>query len=116
MRMCILRRRPIRILAVLASGLGLVLTLGAAASPEALAATQVAAGAPAAAGGSWGSAQEVAAALNTGGFAEVNSVSCAKAGNCSAGGVYTRSSRPTPAFRVSGRDGDCGTAPHDAPD
>jgi len=110
MRMCILRRRPIRILAVLASGLGLVLTLGAAASPEALAATQVAAGAPAAAGGSWGSAQEVAAALNTGGFAEVNSVSCAKAGNCSAGGFYTRSSGPTPAFVVSETNGAWGTA------
>src|SRR5262249_15154309 len=110
MRMCILRRRPIRILAVLASGLGLVMTLGAAASPEALAATQVAAGAPAAAGGSWGSAQEVAAALNTGGFAEVNSVSCAKAGNCSAGGFYTRSSGPTPAFVVSETNGAWGTA------
>src|SRR5262249_4730389 len=110
MRMCILRRRPIRILAVLASGLGLVMTLGAAASPEALAATQVAAGAPAAAGGSWGSAQEVAAALNTGGFAAVNSVSCAKAGNCSAGRVCTRSSGPAPAFVVSETNGAWGTA------
>jgi hypothetical protein len=70
--MVILRRRPIRILAVLASGLGLVLALGAAASPAA-AATRVAAGARAAAGGTWGPAQEVATALNTGGFAEVNS-------------------------------------------
>ena len=105
-----LRRRPIRILAVLASGLGLVLALGAAASPEAVAATQVAAGPRAAAGGSWGSAQEVAAALNTGGFAEVNSVSCGSAGNCSAGGFYTRSSGPTPAFVVSETNGAWGTA------
>src|SRR5215467_730872 len=96
MRMGILRRRTIRIFAVLASGLGLVLALGAAASPDAVAATQVAAGArAAAAGGTWGSAQEVAAVLNTGGFAEVNSVSCASAGNCSAGGFYTSSSGPT---------------------
>jgi hypothetical protein len=40
-------------------------------------------------GGSWGTAQEVpgSAALNAGGYANVNSVSCASAGNCAAGGI-----------------------------
>ena len=86
---------------------GLVLALGAAASP-AVAATQVAAGARAAAGGTWGSAQEVAAALNTGRFAAINSVSCASAGNCSAGGSYTSSSRRAPAFVVNETNGTWG--------
>jgi len=110
MNRCILRRRPIRILAVLASGLGLVLALGAAASRDALADTHVAAGARAAAGGTWGFAREVAAALNTGGFAEVNSVSCASAGNCSAGGYYLASSGPTQGFVVNETNGTWGTA------
>ena len=45
--------------------------------------------------GRWGKAIEVPglAALNTGGDAEVDSVSCASAGNCAAGGYY----RPVPA-------------------
>ena len=40
--------------------------------------------------GSWGDAIEVPgmATLNTGGVAEVNSISCAAAGECAAGGVY----------------------------
>jgi hypothetical protein len=40
--------------------------------------------------GTWGTAQEVpgTASLNTGGDAQVNSVSCAAAGECSAGGYY----------------------------
>ena len=106
-----IRRRPIRILAGLASGLGLVLTLGAATSRDAVAATQVAADArAAAAGGTWGTAHEVAAALNTGRFAEVNSVSCASAGNCSAGGFYTDSSGNAQAVGVSERNGAWGTA------
>jgi hypothetical protein len=43
--------------------------------------------------GSWGDAIEVpdTAALNTGGYARVNSVSCPSAGNCSAGGAVTAS-------------------------
>src|SRR5262249_15589284 len=111
MNMRILRCRPIRILAVLASGLGLVLALAAAAPHDALAVTQVAAGTrTAAAGGTWGPAQVVAGALNTGGFAQVNSVSCASAGSCSAGGYYTSSAGPTPAFVVSETKGTWGTA------
>ncbi len=41
--------------------------------------------------GTWGTATEVPglAALNTGGYAEVNSVSCGTAGSCLAGGYYT---------------------------
>jgi hypothetical protein len=40
--------------------------------------------------GIWGNAEEVPgiAALDTGGGAEITSVSCASAGNCSAGGYY----------------------------
>src|SRR5262252_3361226 len=85
MNMRIFRCRPIRSFAVLASGVVLALAVGAAAPRDALAATQVAAAArAAAAGGTWGPAQVVAGALNTGGFAQVNSVSCASAGNWSA--------------------------------
>ncbi|HXP19639.1 MAG TPA: hypothetical protein VN840_08335, partial [Streptosporangiaceae bacterium] len=41
--------------------------------------------------GTWGKAVEVpgTAALNTGVRAQINSVSCGSAGNCSAGGYYT---------------------------
>jgi hypothetical protein len=40
--------------------------------------------------GTWGNAEGVpgVATLNTGGHAEITSVSCASAGNCSAGGIY----------------------------
>jgi hypothetical protein len=53
--------------------------------------------------GRWGSAVEVpgTAALNTGGLAQVNSVSCASPGNCSAGGDYTDGSGHTQVFVVS---------------
>jgi len=45
-------------------------------------------------GGHWQSAIEVpeSAALNAGGHAEINSVSCASAGNCAAGGDFATSS------------------------
>jgi len=39
-------------------------------------------------GGTWGVAQKAAASLNTQGGAQVNSISCSSAGNCSAGGYY----------------------------
>ena len=54
-------------------------------------------------GGTWGKAKEVpgTATLNTGGNAAINAVSCASAGNCSAGGQYTDSSGHTQAFVVS---------------
>lgn len=41
--------------------------------------------------GAWATAQQApgTAALNKGGYAQVNQVSCASPGNCSAGGLYT---------------------------
>ena len=67
--------------------------------------------------GSWGRARKVpgAAVLNTGGSALINSVSCASAGNCSAGGLYTAGSGPkgntrTQAFVVSQHNGSWGRA------
>ena len=71
---------------------------------QAAAGTRMPAGARAAAlGGTWHTAQKVpgTAALNTGGGAQVQSVSCRSAGNCSAGGWYTDSSRHPQAFVVS---------------
>ncbi len=50
------------------------------------------------------------AALNTGGYADVNSVSCASAGNCAAGGYYADSSGHGQAFVVSETNGTWGTA------
>jgi hypothetical protein len=62
--------------------------------------------------GTWGTAEEVpgTAALNGGGYAEVDSVSCASAGNCSAGGAYTNSTPATEAFVVNETNGTWGTA------
>jgi hypothetical protein len=53
--------------------------------------------------GTWHKAIEVpgTAALNQGGSAELGSVSCAAAGNCSAGGSYFNSSTGQQAFVVS---------------
>jgi hypothetical protein len=50
--------------------------------------------------GSWGTAKEVpgTAALNKGGDAAINSLSCAAAASCSAGGQYTDSSGHIQAF------------------
>ena len=53
--------------------------------------------------GTWHTAIEVpgTAALNQGGDAVLSSVSCASAGNCSAGGFYTDSSAHFQAFADS---------------
>ena len=53
--------------------------------------------------GVWGKAEEVPglAALNTGGSAQVSSVSCARAGDCSAGGLYTGASGRQQGFVVN---------------
>jgi hypothetical protein len=53
--------------------------------------------------GTWGTAEEVpgTAALDVGGDASITSVSCASAGNCSAGGYYADSSSSPQAFVVS---------------
>jgi hypothetical protein len=63
-------------------------------------------------GGTWGPAAEVpgTAALNTGGRAQADSVSCASPGNCAAGGYYTDISAPQQAFVVDETDGTWGTA------
>src|SRR5579859_8114958 len=97
--------RPVRLPAVASGGLILVLALAVAALPSpargAAAGTPAAAGARAAAsGGTWSTAEEVpgTAALNKGGFAEITSVSCARAGDCSAGGFYQDASRLFQAF------------------
>jgi hypothetical protein len=63
--------------------------------------------------GSWGRAIEVPglAALNTGGRAGVNSVSCGSAGNCAAGGDYAdRHSGSYQRFVADERNGRWGTA------
>jgi hypothetical protein len=62
--------------------------------------------------GTWGTAQEVPgiAALTTGGYAVVNSVSCSSAGNCSAGGLYNSTPTDQRAFVVSEVNGTWGTA------
>jgi hypothetical protein len=97
--------RPVRLLAMASGGLILILALAAAALPSsargAAAGTPAAAGARAAAsGGTWSTAEEVpgTAALNKGGFAEITSVSCARAGDCSAGGFYSAASGNFQAF------------------
>ena len=63
--------------------------------------------------GTWGTAHQVAAALNAGGNAVINSVSCASAGNCTAGGFYAHASPVLQAFAVSETNGTWGTA-HEA--
>ena len=53
--------------------------------------------------GEWGTAAQVpgTAALNTGGNAQISSLSCRSAGNCSAGGFYIDGSNHQQAFAVS---------------
>jgi hypothetical protein len=84
-----------------------VSSAGAAAAAPAAAAT----GRPVSqATGVWGKAEQVAAALNQGGFAALMSVSCPSAGNCSAGGYYLDSSGNQQAFVVTETNGTWGTA------
>jgi hypothetical protein len=109
------RTGPMRLVAVMRAGLSLVLALTAAVSSsssrDAGAGTHAAAGARAlASGGTWGTAKEVpgTAALNKGGVAEISSVSCASAGNCSAGGFYADASPHIQAFVVGEAKGTWG--------
>src|SRR5215475_3667793 len=62
--------------------------------------------------GTWGTALKVPglAVLNTGGNAGVSSVSCASAGNCSAGGAYKDGSGHQQVFVVGQANGTWGTA------
>jgi len=83
--------------AVAGSGGAMAATRAAVASG----ATALAPGA-AALNGTWRTAREIpgAAALNQGGYAQVNSVSCSSPGNCTAGGWYTDGSGRSQAFIV----------------
>ena len=85
---------------------------GVASAAGAVAVTRLATGARALSGGTWGKAKEVpgTAALDAGGSAIVHSVSCASAGNCSAGGDYTDGSGHVQAFVVSQVNGRWGKA------
>ena len=62
--------------------------------------------------GRWGKAIEVprSGALNAGGDASVDAVSCASAGSCSAGGSYVDGSGRVQTFVVSSKNGRWGTA------
>jgi len=62
--------------------------------------------------GSWGTATEVpgTAILNNGGAAQVSSVSCATAGNCTAGGTYADDQHFIHAFLVDETNGTWGNA------
>jgi hypothetical protein len=62
--------------------------------------------------GSWGTAEEVpgSGALNAAGPAGVETVSCASAGNCAAGGSYSDNSSHGQAFVVMETNGTWGTA------
>src|SRR6266487_439495 len=64
------------------------------------------------AAGSWGRAIEVPGlgALNKGGYAQVDSVSCASAGNCAAGGVYWDRHAQEQGFVAAERNGRWGRA------
>jgi Bacterial Ig-like domain (group 3) len=64
------------------------------------------------ANGTWGPAVQVpgSAALNKGGFAQLNSVSCPTAGNCGAGGSYALSSTTSQPFVVTEKNGTWGKA------
>jgi hypothetical protein len=99
-------------ISVLAAGrfASIIVTVAAVAFPLvvggtglATAATQMPAAAQASPGGTWHTAKQVpgTATLNKGGSAQVQSVSCASAGNCSAGGYYTDKSGHYQVFVVS---------------
>jgi len=62
--------------------------------------------------GTWGTAEEIpgTAALNQGGHAFTNSVSCARAGTCAAGGFYFDGAGHRQAFVVTQANGTWGTA------
>jgi hypothetical protein len=83
----------------------------AAGRADASAGHLAAVGLPRSAGATWGKAIEVPGigALNTGSSATTYSVSCATAGNCSAGGYYTEASFHTQAFVVNETGGKWGT-------
>jgi hypothetical protein len=90
-------RRSVTMILAATAAAGLTAVTG---SGGATAGTRAAAAPRAALTGAWGTAQEMpgTAALNQGGDAQVNSVSCSSPGNCSAGGFYTDSTGGNQAF------------------
>ena len=106
-----LLRRRLAVIAAGAAAVALVAGAGPAAA-QARTPARTAGGARAVAGRAWGAAEEVpgTAALNAGGNAGVNSVSCPSAGNCSAGGWYAVSPGLHQTFVVSQVHGTWGTA------
>jgi hypothetical protein len=60
-------------------------------------------------GGTWAPATEVAASLNTGGYASLDSVSCPSDGNCTIVGVYSDSSDVPHSMAVTETAGTLGT-------
>ena len=108
----IVQRRWRSHVAVLPGAVSLVAALSGAVSPEPASAASTAAVQAGAPGVTWGAVKEVAGALNTGGGAQVQSVSCASPGNCSGGGYYyARPSQPYQyAFTISEVNGVWGTA------
>jgi hypothetical protein len=60
--------------------------------------------------GTWRAAREVAGAFNTGGNAQIYTLSCGSAGTCSAGGYYRDSSGHYQAFVVDENNGNWGAA------
>src|SRR5215470_9601522 len=100
----LMRRVPMPVIIALAmAGLGSVLLAGSG---------PAVAGVPSAGAAGWDKAIEVpgTAALNTGRFAQILSVSCAAAGGCAAGGVYRGSSGHKQAFVVTEAGGRWHTA------
>jgi hypothetical protein len=106
-----LLRRRLAVIAAAAAAAALLAGAGPAAA-QARASASTAGGAGAALGGAWGTAIEVPglAALNTGGNAYLEHMSCPSAGSCTAGGYYTDSNGATQSFVVSEVHGTWGKA------
>jgi hypothetical protein len=103
-------RRSIKMILAVAGVVGLT---GIAASAAAMAGTGKAVAPQAAAlNGTWRTPREIpgTGALNKGGYAQVNSVSCSSPGNCTAGGWYTVGPGRTEAFVVREAKGTWHTA------
>jgi hypothetical protein len=100
---------PARVAAAVAM---LLAAIFSAAPADASGLRLAAAASPRSSGGTWGTAVEVpgTAALNKGGDAGMNSVSCASAGNCSGGGTYAGAGGHIQVFVVNESSGKWGTA------
>jgi len=107
-------RRSALVIAGLVVALCSVLPAGTGAAAAGAAGTRALATRVAAAPGGprWRTAEPIPglAALNLGGSAGFNSISCATAGNCSAGGFYAAKNTHTQAFVVNETNGVWGTA------